>query len=206
MPRKLTLFLMVALALAGCRGKISDKPPIHPNPNMDDQERYDPQEASVLFPDNRAMRLPVPGTIARGELRTETVFYQGQYDNGDWVQFSPVTTTAEMLARGQKQYDIYCAVCHDRVGTGRGIVSNYPGMTPPTNLHDERIRLMPDGQIFNAITFGIRTMPSYRHQIRSEEDRWAIVAYLRALQRSQSTTLDDVPRDMIDNLETRPNP
>ncbi len=202
-PIRIMVLLLSAALLGGCRGRVTDEPPVHLNPNMDDQEKLDPQEEFSFFPDGRASREPVAGTIARGDLQVDTVRYEGQTAAGNWIQHGPLPTTEELLRRGQRQFNIYCAPCHDRVGTGRGMVTNYAGMTPPTNLQDARIREMPDGQIFHTITYGVRTMPSYRHQVGAT-DRWAIVAYLRALQRSQSTTLADVPSDMRSTLEVRP--
>ena len=208
-PRSWTVLLLALVAVAGCRGKISESPPIHVNPNMDDQEKIDPQEVGPLladgrplFPDLRAARQPVPGTIARGALRTDTIYYQGTFPNGDYTQYSPVETTAELLERGRERFNIVCAVCHDRTGAGKGMVTHYIGMTPPTNLLEDAIsKDMTDGQIFNTITNGARNMPSYKHQI-PVEDRWAVIAYLRALQRSQSTTIEDVPPDIRPTLVT----
>lgn len=204
--RWLTLILLMLVAVsAGCRGQTSRKPPIHPNPNMDDQFRFDPQERTSFYPDNRVMRYPVAGTVARGSLQLDTVYYEGQNPDGSWVQMNPRSINYDVLKRGQERYDIYCAVCHDRVGTGRGLAITYPtgpGFVPPPSFHEQRLREMPDGQIFNSITHGVRTMPSYRHQI-DPDDRWAIVAYLRALQRSQRTTVEDVPREILETLEER---
>ncbi len=205
-PRSWIVLLLMVAAVSGCRGKISESPPIHVNPNMDNQEKIDPQEVGPLladgrplFSDLRAARQPVPGTIARGALRTDTIYFQGTFPNGNWAQYSPVETTAELLDRGRERFNIICAVCHDRTGTGKGMVTHYIGLTPPTNLMEQAIREIPDGQIFNTITNGVRNMPSYKHQI-PVEDRWAVIAYLRALQRSQTTTIEDVPADIRSTL------
>lgn len=200
----LACLLLALLALVACRGQISDQPPIHPNPNMDDQEKYDPQEPSKLFSDGRAARMPVPGTVSRGSLKTDLVFYTGRTDEhstNSFVMHSPVPTTLAELQRGQERYNIFCGACHDRAGTGKGlVVKNYRGFSPPPSFHEDRIRQMPDGEIFNTITHGIRTMPAYAAQI-PEADRWAIIAYLRALQRSQQAPLSDVPSQYRSTLE-----
>lgn len=199
--RTTILMLVAALGLAGCRGMTSEDPPIHPNPNMDDQHVYDPQEASGFFADGLAQRMPVAGTVARGELNLDVVFHEGKNEDGTFVARSPVMTTRELLERGQERYNIYCSVCHDRVGSGKGIVMTaYQGMVPPPSFHDERILEMPDGELYSAIANGVRTMPSYASQIQSERDRWAIVAYIRALQRSQNASREDVPEDILETL------
>ncbi len=186
------LMMTAALALLiGCQGTPSSKPPIHLNPNMDDQEKYEPYEASQFFADGAAMRTPPEGTIARGELHEDVPYYTGFQRDTFYVETSPVAATMPELQRGRERYDIYCSPCHGRTGDGRGIVVTR-GYPPPPTYHDERLRGVPDGYIFNVITNGIRNMPSYRHQI-PVDDRWAIVLYLRALQRSHHATLDDVP-------------
>jgi mono/diheme cytochrome c family protein len=195
-------FLILLVGLVACQGQLSEDPPFDPNPNMDNQPKKDPQEPSPVFADGRAERMPVSGTMAREDLQNDPVFFLGKNADGSWVQNNPRPIDKALLQRGQERYNIYCGVCHDRVGTGKGVVTppNYEGMVPPPSYHDDRIRSLTDGQIFDVITNGVRTMPSYRHQV-TPEDRWAIVAYLRALQRSQRTTLEDVPSDIITTLE-----
>jgi mono/diheme cytochrome c family protein len=186
------LFVLAGIMLSGCgRGLPSEKPPIHINPNMDDQEKYKSQAMGRFFADSSAMRMPSPGTLARGELRAETVFYQGKDSSGAYVARVPVAVDMLLLRRGRERFDIYCSPCHSRVGDGRGIMIQR-GYVPPPSFHDDRIRTMPDGQIFGTITGGVRNMPSYAHQV-PPADRWAIVAYLRALERSHNATLNDVP-------------
>ena len=186
MRRRWIPTLLCLLLLTACRGQLSEQPPIHPNPNMDDQERFDPQEANLFFANARSARNPVAGTQPRAEVRAGSGYFEGKNADGSYVETNPLPVTQELLERGQRQYDIYCSVCHDRVGTGQGMVATYPalGFVPPTNYHDEIRLAYPDGQFYEVIALGVRTMPSYAAQI-NVEDRWAIVAYIRALQRSQ---------------------
>lgn len=189
--------LVVGLALVGCRGTTSPSPPIHINPNMDWQERFDPQAANPMYADGRAMR-PLPaGTVARGFLREDTRFYFGRDEAGNFVASMPVPATAELLARGQERYQIFCSPCHGDAGDGQGIVTtgNY-GYVPAPTYHTDNVRNQPDGYFYDSIVNGIRSMPGYGRQI-PVADRWAIVAYIRALQRSQNADAADVPASVI---------
>ena len=188
------IFLAGALILvsAGCyRGKPSKAPPIHINPNMDDQPRFNAQKSSDFFEDGRAMRDLIEGTLPRGFLREDVIYYTGKDASGKLVKKSPVASTMEVLRRGQERFNIYCSPCHSRLGDGKGMVVQR-GMFPPPTYHQARIRDIEDGHIFDVITNGIRNMPSYRSQI-PVSDRWAIVNYLRVLQRSQNAKLKDIP-------------
>lgn len=197
---RLLVFLLITLTAGGCfRGQPSRKPPIHLNPNMDHQPKYEAQQKSEFFTDGATMRIPVLGTVARGELRDDDVYYTGKDKNGKFIKKIPLDVTLQLLQRGQERFNIYCAPCHSRIGDGQGIISKY-GYVPPVTFHSDRIRQMPDGEIFNVITNGVRNMPSYRHQI-PVSDRWAIISYVRALQRSQNATVDDVPIQMRKNLK-----
>jgi mono/diheme cytochrome c family protein len=183
----------VAFLLAGCQGQPSERSPIHLNPNMDDQEKSQAYEASEFFADGAVMRTPPLGTVAHGTLREDRVYFTGFNADSVAVAHSPITATMPILKRGQERFDIYCSPCHGRAGGGRGIMVNR-GYPPPPTFHADRIRELPDGQVFAVISDGIRNMPAYRHQV-PVDDRWAIVLYLRALQRSQDATLDDVPEE-----------
>ena len=188
------IFLAGALILVsgGCyRGKPSKVPPIHINPNMDDQPRFNAQKSSDFFEDGRAMRDRIDGTLPRGFLREDVVYFTGKDASGKLVKKSPVASTMEVLRRGQERFNIYCSPCHSRLGDGKGMVVQR-GMFPPPTYHQARIRDIEDGHIFDVITNGIRNMPSYRSQI-PVSDRWAIVNYLRVLQRSQNAKLKDIP-------------
>ncbi len=192
---------MGAAALAGCRGQTSDDPPVLPERNMYDCERYNPESYSQFFPDHRTMRTPVPGTIAREgyeddpEVRTGLDEAQTSYV---MTIPQPVITRSggaeKFVARGQERFNIYCAPCHGQTGDGKGMVvckrdkasdaCESRGFPPVPSYQLPRIRQMPDGQLFATITHGIRTMPAYGPQI-PVADRWAIVGYVRALQLSQ---------------------
>lgn len=195
--RKLAFLVLTVVFLAGCRQTISEREPFHINPNMDWQERFDPQEPNPMFADGRAMRPPVPGTVARGFLREDTRFYQGREADGSLVQTMPVALSAELLARGQERYGIYCAVCHGDAGDGEGVImvgnngQGYGYVRAPS-FHLERLQDETDGHMYNVITNGVNNMPPYGPQV-AVADRWAIVAYIRALQRSQNATQGDVP-------------
>ena len=161
---------------------------------MDDQPKYKAQAESKYFKNGSAMRMPVPGTVARGELFEDTKYYYGKDADGNPVKENPVPVTMQLLKRGQNRFNIYCSPCHGLAGDGQGIVVKR-GFLPPPNFHQDLVRNYPDGHIFDVISNGIRNMPSYKHMI-SVEDRWAIVSYVRALQRSQDATLGDVPEDI----------
>src|SRR5688572_28045954 len=195
--RRLTALALAGVAafgLAGCRGTTSPKPPIHPNLNMDFQERFEEQEANPFFADEAAMRQPVPGTVARGRLRitANAPVLMGRTAGGAYVGQIPVPVTLDLLQRGQQRYTIFCSACHGIAGDGKGIVmvgnagQGY-GFTPAPSYHSDYLRGVPDGYVFEVITNGVRTMPSYAQQV-PPADRWAIVAYVRTLQRSQRAT------------------
>jgi mono/diheme cytochrome c family protein len=205
MKRLRTYGLLVGLlALAGCRGMESSKPPIHISPNMDRQEKFIGQQENSLFEDRMAMRPPVAGTVARGFLREDSRFYQGREADGRLVADLPVPTTSALLSRGQERFNIYCAVCHGQAGDGKGILmvgnggAGY-GYVPAPDFHVDRLRAIEDGHLYDVITNGIRNMPSYATQI-PVADRWAIVAYVRALQRSQYAPATDVPAGEMGRL------
>jgi mono/diheme cytochrome c family protein len=153
---------------------------------MDNQPRYKSQQVNPLFADTREARPPVAGTIARGRLGAGDAHDKGSRD-GRWVGAFPVPVTMSLLARGRDRYDIYCAPCHGLAGSGDGIVAvradrlQEGTWVPPSSMHAASVLERPVGHLFNTITNGIRTMPSYGSQI-PVDDRWAIVAYVRALQ------------------------
>lgn len=184
----------VTLALSGCVTPGVDRPPIEVWPEMDRQYKWKPQEKVAMFGDHRASRLAVPGTVARGDLREDIGIFEGQKD-GIYIGRNPVPMTEVMLRRGQQRFDIYCAPCHGRTGLGNGIVPKRALGWIPQNLQDDRIIQMPDGEIFDVITHGRRSMPPY-HTQTDVPDRWAIVGYVRVLQRAYHSSLEDVPADL----------
>ena len=177
------IFLLIALFLIGCQGMPSKKTPIHLNPNMDNQERFDPQESNSFFDNNMSMRVPVEGTIPRGYLYDDNSFYYGKNDKGEFVKkASDVIDIDELfILRGKERYNIYCSVCHGYTGDGNGLVAqNDQYSLIPTSLHSETLDGKDDGYFFDVITNGVRNMPGYSHQI-NVNDRWAIVSYIKAL-------------------------
>jgi mono/diheme cytochrome c family protein len=182
--------LLCALVIAGC------------NNGMEDQPKYEPFEASVVFDNGMSARPFVPNTVARGQLQADGHLYAGQVDGRPATEF-PFPITEEVLARGQERYNIYCTPCHGYTGYGDGIVVQR-GFTPPPSFHEERTRSLPVGRIFDVITNGFGAMYGYGDRIQPE-DRWAIIAYVRALQLSQNATMDDVPVDQQPALLAMPD-
>jgi mono/diheme cytochrome c family protein len=191
---KLLLLSALSLsALAGCRGQTSQESPVAIFRNMYQQPRYNPQAYSAFFADGRTMRPPVEGTVAR-EVETSPVVGEGRTADGKgFIETIPpivvqrVGDMDKLLERGESRYGIYCTPCHDGLGNGKGMVirrANNQGFAPPT-FHQDRIRTMPDGQLFQTITYGFNSMPAYGPTV-PVDDRWAIVAYVRALQLSQA--------------------
>ncbi len=199
MMRQAAIILSGIVIIGGCRGNPSSEPPIHLNPNMDYQPKYQPLEANPLFEDGAAMRAPVEGTIARDRLHEDARYSTGMDENGIPVERIPVAVTMELIKRGQERFNIYCSPCHSRVGDGKGILSEY-NYVPISSLHDELIRSQPDGHYFDIITNGSAIMPSYRYQV-PVADRWAIVGYIRALQRSQNAKIEDIPVEMRNRVK-----
>ncbi|MBI2215059.1 MAG: cytochrome c [Acidobacteria bacterium] len=149
---------------------------------MDSQPKYKTQSANEFFYDRMTLQPPVPGTVAIGELQTDDVLVTGKDPEGNFVATSPLEATPGIIARGADRYGIYCAPCHRASGDGQGIL--FKRGVPTANLHDERLRAMPDGELFQAISNGVGLMPSYAYPI-SVEDRWAIVVYVRELQKGR---------------------
>ena len=185
--------VVVTVGILGFRGSISSRPPLEVFPDMDRQPKLRPQESSNFFADGRVER-PLPaGVVARGNLRADAAVYQGRTAGGEWVRGipSPLTVDARFLQRGRERFNISCAPCHGKLGDGNGITKSY-GMGATPTFHDDRIRTMAEGEIFNTITNGKATMMSYADKV-VPEDRWAIIAYVRALQRAQHGSVADVP-------------
>lgn len=176
--------LMSAVVLSGCaRGCTSSRPPIHINPSMDDQPKVRPQTASTFFFNGMSMREPVPGTVPIGGLKEDGVFFTGKGADGQFVAVSPRPVDDTVVQRGRERYVIYCQPCHDARGDGKGILFQR-GNVPTASFHQEKVLKYPDGQIFDVITNGVGLMAGYRWPI-PPSDRWAIVAYVRAMQRER---------------------
>lgn len=177
--------LVSAVAATGCaRGCTSSRPPIHINPSMDNQPKVRAQSASTFFFDGAAMRAPVPGTVAIGGLKEDAAFFTGKGTDGQFVATGPVPVTDTVVERGHDRYGIYCQPCHDAKGDGKGILFQR-GNVPTASFHQEKILAYPDGQIFDVITNGAGLMSGYAWPI-PPADRWAIVAYVRQLQRERA--------------------
>lgn len=200
--RKQALLTVAVLALAAlssaCSNFTSRQPPIWVWPDMKKQDKYKPEMQAAFFKDGRTSRRPVEGSVSQELYRPDTAYATGITEDGAYVARNPEALTHDLLERGQQRFNIYCAPCHDRTGSGRGVVPT-KAIWVPGNMHDDRIVAFVDGEIFHVISNGRRSMPGYRFQI-PEKDRWAIVAYVRALQRSWKGTISDVPADLQDKV------
>jgi mono/diheme cytochrome c family protein len=196
------LTAVVIMLVAGKRGDISRRPPIEVFPDMDRQPKLRPQTGSEIFGDGFSSRLPVVGTVARGSAWQENSINTGRVPGStNWVATIPIPVTQQLMARGRERFQINCTPCHGAEGDGKGITTKF-GMTVIANLHDATSRKVvqqPDGEIFNTISNGKLLMGGYAANI-TIEDRWAIVAYVRALQRSRLANLDDVPAERREAL------
>ena len=190
--------VVASAALGACRGAPSEEPPVVIISDMDRQPKLKPEAANSFFADGRAMRPLVEGVVAQGELRDNDALYRGR-EAESYVARAPIAVNEVVIARGQDRFNIYCSPCHDKMGSGRGMVVRH-GYPPPVDLTSDRIRTMPDGQIFETITNGIRNMPSYRKQI-PVVDRWAIVTWIRVLGHSQHASLADVPPEAQGHID-----
>ena len=179
------LIVVIAIAGASCRQ------------DMHDQPKYVPLRQSAFFNDARSARPVVEGTVARGQLHDDELMYTGKVKGEDATLF-PMRVDAAVMARGQQRFDIYCSPCHGRTGQGDGMVVRR-GYRRPPSMHQDRLRDAPIGHFFDVMTNGFGAMPDYAAQIRAE-DRWAIVAYVRALQLSEHATLTEVPPSERDRI------
>jgi mono/diheme cytochrome c family protein len=186
------LSVLAVMAVLGKRGDHFRNPPLEIFPDMDRQPKYRPQQPSTVFANGRTSQEPIPGTIARGEPFQNNAVNTG-YAPGttNFVASIPLPVTEQLMARGKQRYDIYCLPCHGPTGDANGIVKKY-GYATVKSLHDKLVVIQSDGEIFNTITHGKATMWAYGSQVPIE-DRWAIIAYVRALQRARLATVDEVP-------------
>jgi mono/diheme cytochrome c family protein len=200
------VFIIAAVvSIFGFRGSLSDKPPLEVFPDMDRQARYKPQGENNFFADRRNDR-PIPvNTVARGNYLNyaqvfsedfndtnigRTTFVQGKNPDGSWVQQLPVEVDYSLMEMGRKKYDIFCSACHGAAGDGNGVTKPYGILA--TSYHDDRLRNEADGYIYDVIANGKGLMYGLKDRLTPEE-RWAVVLYVRALQRSQNASADDVP-------------
>jgi mono/diheme cytochrome c family protein len=184
--KRLLVFGALALVVAGCRQDMHDNP------------RYEPLEQNAFFADGRSERPLVANTVARGFLREDDHFYRGKVNGALATEF-PVPVDAQLMLRGQEQFNVFCTPCHGRTGKGDGMVVRR-GYRAPTSFHDARLRQAPPGYVFDVISNGFGAMPDYASQI-PVADRWAIAAYMKALQLSQNATVGDVPADKRAELD-----
>jgi len=182
----------IGLLLAGC------------NTDMWVQQKSHPLDKSDFVPDGQASRPLLQGTIARGHLRADAVFFTG-IDNGKWVDKIPTEVNMDLLKRGQERFDIYCTPCHGRLGDGEGMIAKrgFKLKRPVGNIHTDRLRKMPVGHFYDVITNGYGAMYSYASRIEPK-DRWAIVAYIRALQLSQNVKATDLTSEQQAKLNEKP--
>jgi hypothetical protein len=176
--RRLAAAAICLLAIAGCRQ------------DMHNQPKYRPLRATAFFGDGASARPLVDGTVARGTLQEDVAFFTGKNGNTP-VSELPFPVDDHVISRGQDRYNVFCTPCHDAAGTGRGMVVQR-GYRQPPSFHDERLRMAEPGYFFDVMTNGFGAMPDYRAQLPAR-DRWAVVAYIRALQLSQRATAADVP-------------
>lgn len=209
----LLLLTVAVVSILGFRGCKSEKPPLEIFPDMDRQPRYKPQAENEFFPDGRNDRPVVPGTVpfltdnqqrypftAPKDIFTEDEYLStGKLEDGSFGRGIPIPVTYQLMQRGQERYNIYCTSCHGMTGDSNGITKKY-GMVGVPSYHQDLYREMPEGQIYHTIRYGKNTMGAYGSKL-SIEDRWAVVAYVRALQRAAYATLEDVPREERDALE-----
>jgi hypothetical protein len=205
------LAVAVVVGILGFRGTHFRKPPLYIFPDMEFQLKLRPQKENGFFTNGLSSQLPIPGTIARSTpLQTangpvypyeDTPVNTGHITGTtNFVENIPMPITAEMLKRGQQRFTINCTPCHGATGEGKGITQKIGAMAVVANLHDKRIVELPDGELFFVITNGRNLMGAYGANI-TVEDRWAVIAYLRALQLSRLGTVDDLPQELRATLK-----
>lgn len=203
--RGLVILVLATLAvgtfsLLGIRGCTFRDPPVRFWSGMVDQNRVNPQSTSTFYADGNAARVPPKGAVAYGrDAKAPDARFALDLNAAYAEAKIPVPVDEKLLDRGAEIFGITCALCHGAAGDGQGIITKY-GMTPPPSFHQDRLRKLSDGEIFKTITLGKNTMGPYGGRIRPA-DRWAVVAWLRVLQRSQGATLEDVPADRRAELE-----
>ena len=194
------LGVVTVMAVFGKRGHNFKQPPLEIFTDMDRQPKLRPQQPNLTFANGRTSQEPIPGTVARGEhYENNPVNTAHEAGTTNFVATIPLPVTEQLMARGQQRFNIYCQPCHGPQGDGNGIVKKY-GYATIRSLHEKIVVTQNDGEIFNTITYGKSTMFGYGSQV-SIEDRWAIVAYVRALQRSHLGLADEVPAQLKAGLK-----
>lgn len=188
------LLLLFVILFTGC-----DLVPLH----MRNQPKYKPNRATTFWPNGTSSR-PIPeNTVPRGEwyeIISNEELYTGMNADGEFVQDIPIEVDQDVLLRGQEQFNIYCSPCHGQVGTGNGMIVQR-GFPPPPSFHIDRLRNEADGYFYDVITNGFGVMYSYASRVEPR-DRWAIVAYIRALQYSQNAPVDSLPEEDVQQIES----
>ena len=194
------LAVVTVMGVFGKRGHNFKQPPLEIFPDMDRQPKLRPQQPNLTFANNRSSQELVPNTVARGDHYEDSPVNTGhEPGTTNFVATIPIPVDEKLMARGQNRFNIYCLPCHDPLGTGNGIIKKY-GYGTVRSLHEVVVLKQGDGEIFNTITYGKNTMQPYGSQI-SIEDRWAIVAYVRALQRSRLALINEVPAELKTGLK-----
>jgi len=202
--------VLAVLLIAGKRGDLSRNRPLQIFPDMKRQLKLRPQTANGFFASGLSSQLPPPGTVAQEKplmVGGQAVysFEDSPVNTGkvpgttNFVELNPLPVTSAFLARGQQRFTIYCAPCHSQIGDGNGVPKKIGAMAVVANLHDKVIVEQPDGALFNTVSHGKNNMQGYAAQI-PVEDRWAIIAYLRALQYARLGSVDDLPADLRSKL------
>jgi len=198
-----TVCVLAMIGVLGFRGSHFRKPPLYVFPDMERQPKLRPQTANGLFDNGLSSRLPVAGTVARSQpIRVGDMLVYAWQDSPvttglitgttNFVEVNPLPVTDELLQRGEQVFNINCAACHSRLGDGKGVPNRIGAMAVVANLHDKRIVGLTDGELFNTISYGKNLMQGYAANLPIQ-DRWATIAYLRALQLSRLGSLDEVP-------------
>jgi len=188
-PTRVAVFVVATALVAACRQDMHDAP------------RYEPLEASAFFSDGHSTRTPVANTVARGQLREDEHLFTGKIGGQLATEF-PMPVTPEMMARGQERFNVFCSPCHGRTGDGTGMIVQR-GFRQPPSYYEDRLVNAPVGYLFDVMTNGFGAMQDYAAQV-PVADRWAIAAYIRALQFSRRGTVNDVPADRRQELDRSP--
>jgi mono/diheme cytochrome c family protein len=188
----------LGVLLSGCDTRENFKEPEWTLSRMLAQPRYDPYAASDFFVDGRSMRPPVAGAVSRDAVVGPADWIEGA-EHGQYAEHVPVAVTRELLVEGRERFEVICATCHGVLGDGRSMVATKMQLRRPPSLHEPSIVEFPPGRVYRVITMGYGLMPAIDYQLNTEQ-RWAVVAYVKALQKSQATRVRDLPRSLQEEL------